>query len=81
MIDISKLTPAPWIYYRSESHPDKWIINDANGEYVATLEIEEVARHVVLAANAFDVMMRRGWVEADRWYKENVEREPAQKSN
>jgi hypothetical protein len=113
-MDLEKLTPAPWRVRQSESS-SKWILADANDEYIATFEIKEAAEQCALANNAFDVMMRRQWcaypywtpskkrlwkvcfagcdtvllnkmpklnddpftaiVEADRWYRENIEGE------
>jgi len=61
-IDLSKLTPAPWIADRREIEvPENFHIYDEGGHN------EEDAAFIALARNAFDVMMRRGWgVEAWR---------------
>lgn len=135
MIDLSRLTPAPWhverltvhASFRQREEPEVKVgdskydgdpgnflhricdLSCTRGKY----EIELTnAEFIALARNAFDVMMRRGWyaypvsvetwqvemcgisnddrrqwmalgehadpftalVEADKWYKENVEK-------
>jgi hypothetical protein len=77
LIDLEKLTPPPWHVRQSESS-SKWILADANDEYIATFEIKEAAERCALARNAFDVMMRRGWSPEkyiDGWTATGTDRE------
>ncbi len=56
MIDLSKLTPAPW------SVPDGCgYVTDTEGNPCADCGGADDAEFIALARNAFDVMMRRGW--------------------
>ena len=56
-MDISKLAPAPWESRRDKSG-DLWIVCPDSD---ASLQDESHVEFFVLARNAFDVMMRRGW--------------------
>jgi hypothetical protein len=124
MLDLSKLTPAPWYNERRFSNGCEIVpricceknasrecgrIADLVGAPYLGYESTLVnAEFIALARNAFDVMVRRGWsirkdklgsrwhvpeahrpnycaagddpftalVEADKWYKENVEGRP-----
>lgn len=78
MIDLSKLTPAPWtqdqdwptnrIYHNCVAVVDA--IMDDGTDPSPFLEIKETDRDfIILARNAFDVMMRRGWWSC-MWYPE-----------
>ncbi len=107
MIDLTKLTPAPWnaegcrVESARTASGIEMCIYDEGGHN------ETEAEFIALAREAFDVMMRRGWyamptfpphekgwivlnilgkpdcqihsdpftalVEADKWYKANVE--------
>lgn len=65
MIDLSKLSPAPWV---SDKDADIW-----HGSHLIFRHTgcnEDDADFCALARNAFDVMMRRGWnvyKEMDGW--------------
>ncbi len=129
MIDLTKLTPAPWTVEKQFSNgceitphingPDrKWVALVVGSPHLGFDPYPD-AEFIALARNAFDVMMRRGWgvkrmphkfarqwyvgfdskgfdtilsrektgyvhchadpftalVEADRWYRENVEKQ------
>ncbi len=58
-IDLSKLSPAPWT---ANSFGE---VYDPEGR-VADCGFVEDAEFIALARNAFDVMMRRGWIPT-RW--------------
>lgn len=125
-IDLMKLTPAPWFDDGYRTYGPTEGADKRNGpvlfEYKNCFETDESdGPFIALARNAFDVMMRRGWiarrhpevtlesrwhvdfispgfdtllsreqtgyvhrhadpftalVEADAWYKSNVEKEP-----
>ncbi len=58
MIDLSKLTPAPWTVGEHEVYG----FRDCGGPYKVQVSLIETDREfTALARNAFDVMMRRGW--------------------
>jgi hypothetical protein len=64
-IDLTKLTPTPWTL-RDEGDGEYYVA-DSTGKVVPGLGkifghvAIAVAERIVLSANAFDVMMRRGW--------------------
>jgi hypothetical protein len=71
MIDLSKLSPAPWTGDENATE-----IRDGNGESVLAQTGrerdcfgEEDFAFVLLARQAFDVMMRRGW-EAQQYQRQ-----------
>jgi hypothetical protein len=119
MIDLSKLTPAPWVAEIDNDNRDAEVAlvygpypkGDPCLVVAGVFEDLTDGEFIALARNAFDVMMRRGWfpkradisrkwfvlrlsdsfqhahrwcaddpftalVEADEWYKENVEGRP-----
>ncbi len=74
MIDLTKLTPAPWIYVVPEGYTSGaegrmpefvGVMNFGNNTQYYPIEGEPPsatdAEFVTLARNAFDVMTRRGW--------------------
>ena len=71
MLDLSKLTPAPWVAW----HKPTETMADEDFHLVAGLPIlprdhsfsflEMDAEFIALARNAFDVMMRRGWAAVE----------------
>ena len=108
-MDLSKLTPAPWVATAGMVTEDRDYSRLADCTW-GDVDNEQTAANcefIALARNAFDVMMRRGWhpepldsgqwmacenrdgdwcdgpacadpftalVEADRWYREHVEK-------
>lgn len=78
-IDLSKLTPAPWIVRETDR---SWCAGP-DGCPVLLAEMDNDAGRaavsfVALARNAFDVMMRRGWgvvkLETGKWVLEDTAR-------
>ena len=56
MIDLTKLTPAPWV----DSHSDLCFHPKHGGTASVPIDANH-RKFIALARNAFDVMMRRGW--------------------
>lgn len=64
MMDLRKLAPAPFTQVRWGN--ELYAVDDANGRAVAHFANVADAKQCVLARNALDVMMRRGW-HAEHW--------------
>jgi hypothetical protein len=65
-IDLSKLSPAPWEQWGYDTRticlpPTQELELAASCESLGTMHSIDDAAFIVLARNAFDVMLRRGW--------------------
>lgn len=65
-MDLSKLTPAPWLLHHDEHSGSTYIPETIDGFPMLLTELDTDTHTVALefaalARNALDVMMRRGW--------------------
>lgn len=61
MIDLTKLTPAPWKHV-SGNEASFSAVESGDGMFVVLWQPNQYdLEFIALARNAFDVMMRRGW--------------------
>lgn len=70
MLDLSKLTPAPWTTEPGHNEKDeRWGYCHETGPFVITGREPDTDDHFVcLARQAFDVMIRRGWTAVKNPY-------------
>jgi hypothetical protein len=87
MIDLEKLTPAPWTPaiesdrgYRGEEYGRFYFPTFEEVPFGFDVGLEQIAANdaefIALARNAFDVMMRRGWTVVRRkgkWFVASVD--------
>ena len=63
-MDMSKLTPAPWMPLFADWQPPRVVCESNEVGAIITGDVvqgEQWAEFIALARNAFDVMLRRGW--------------------